>query len=879
MTTTLADELKLEIGLPDAPGDNLITNTSGQYGAWQWAPSSGTDGVTIAGDADARTITATRDGTAGFTGIVSDYLPVTAGMYANARVDLAAITSGHKVTLAIQFYDSAYQIDSFQYSSPTTNLDTLAFSSVQVPADVAWAQLYVILDKVTDPQPGGGSANAGASVTYTRAMLTELSTTGTPSIVTTNLMPNGGFQYVLTGWEAGTNIGSITRHNSNGEGVFYYLRGYFVDGVSLSNGEYSYMRGPNLDVVEAGENYSLRVDTYWPSGLPSDQKFTTGVLYRWYDASGDQIGSDVHLTDGSTEPGWHFVWRILTAPAGATRIRVFPFARHSGSTLVLSDAWYFQADSISFVKSSVLTPYFDGDTPDTSSAVYDWTGTPGNSPSTRTSIGAVDYVETDEQYLDILPGAAALTIERAELDISTFTGRLVDVALSPARAGSVVRPGRRFKVSALGADGVTWRRLFTGTLGPASVAYEPLEDERRAARDPGRALNINVTGSGNESVLAQAARPAVTATPAHLTDLALAGAGVPWNVDGNTGVVSAVSSLATSENATALDQVALTRDTVSGLARVNAEGTLEFFTTPPATIAGTLDEEAYTADGLTVSYDTTRVINSVTIVRMIRATDGSTEERQHGPYENSASIKAWGRQSATVTIASAPNDTADADVRAAAILAANAEPELIIEEASVNSADVRAHAFYELYDLLHLQAATIDGAIEHDARIVSIRHEITTERRRHANWGNWRTTYGFMMAGAIASPAILPPLAAASESGWQDLPLALGFIQASGPSDKCQFRGEGPWTIVRGHVEAEDGAFSAGATQVVANLPEGYRPRGTGTSYNAMTALCGYHPEVEGREYVGASGNIIIHPAAGSPVSGYMNLDFVFLRD
>ena len=174
MTTTLADELKLEIGLPDELGDNLLTNTSGQYGAWQWARADGTSGISITGDAVARTITAQRNATAGLTAVWTDYLPVTPGLYANARVDLLAITSGHKVTLGLQFYNSTHTVISAQYSSPSSTLTTLAFSSVTIPASASYARLVVVLDKTADPIPNSGSANANALVRFTRAMLTEL---------------------------------------------------------------------------------------------------------------------------------------------------------------------------------------------------------------------------------------------------------------------------------------------------------------------------------------------------------------------------------------------------------------------------------------------------------------------------------------------------------------------------------------------------------------------------------------------------------------------------------------------------------------------------------------------------------------------------------
>lgn len=758
MTRTLADEHKFEVQLPPAEGDNLITNTSGQWGAWQWQPAPSATDTSVTGDPVAGTLQMKLSSTATVQKlwVWSDYFPVTPGKYANARIDLVSVTAGHKVYLEIGFVDADYNTVSYSFSSPTSTAgDTLSFSSVAVPATAAYAILGVVVDHTTDTIAGSGTADDGAQATFTKAMLTELSTAGVPSVVTTNLMPNGGFQYVTTGWSAGTNIGSISRYTPGfGE---YFLQGNFA-GNALSDGERCYLNSPYMTGIEPGKNYSLRVDTYFPTGLSSGHTFTSGVLYRWYNASNVQIGSDVFLSDNSTLAGeWHQVWKIITAPAGAAKLRLHPWVQYHGATITLSTAWYFQTDSISVVQSDVLQPYFDGDTPDTSSATYAWTGTAGNSTSTRTSVGAVDYVEPSEQYIDVSAGVTSLKVTRSELDVSTLQGTLVDADLSPARAGSVIAPGRGFRVVALDADGTTWRRLMTGTLGPSSVTYDPINDEKRYKRDPRRSLNITITGTGRETDLAQASRPDTALTPEDLPKLALSGAGVPWDIDGAT-VVTPATSVGTNDNATALDQVALTRDTVGGFAWVNPDGVLTFRSTLTDT-ATVLAPDAYAADGLKVSFSTERVINSVTVVRRILASDGSTEERPAGPFEDGASIRRWGRQAATVTIASTPDAVIDADIVAGRILAANANPVPTIEEIAVNSADVREHAFHDLYALLEAQASTLDGDITQDTRVVSVTHEITTTRRRYGNWGTWRTTYGFMADGGTAAPAIQPPAA------------------------------------------------------------------------------------------------------------------------
>lgn len=753
------DDIRVEVQLPPAEGDNLLTNTSGQYGAWQWSNATNVTDVSIVGDSVARTIKATRGATAGLTAIWTDHVPVTPGRYANARVDLTAMTSGHKTTLGLQFYNAAGAVISNQYSSPATTLTTLAFSSVTVPANAVSVRLLVILDKTADPLPNSGSANAGASVTFTRAMIAELTTAGVPSIVATNLMPNGGFQHVTTGWVSGTNIASIGRVDTGGGA--YVLRAESAE-VTLSDNERLYVNSPYVP-IEAGQNYSIRVDVR-ADVMTDGHSLTPGLLYRWVNDAGTVIGGDNFLDSTVTTGAWVQFWRIITAPAGATKLRFHPYMKHHGPTILLGAGWDFDVDSVSVVKSSVLMPYWDGDTPDTSSYTYAWTGTVGNSPATRTSVGAVDYNEPDEAYLRIDAGVLSGKIERSELDVSTLQLQLFDAALSPAAADSVIAPGRGIRVDALRADEVTWFRKFTGEIGPCIVEYDPLEDERNGSP------NITLSAVGAESMLAQVSRPTVTRTPANLTTLVLAGAGVPWDVDGNHGTVAGVVGIATIDDATALDQVALTRDTQNGpaYAWVNPEGLLVFRSTLGAKSTGpaTMGPDDYMGEGLEVSFSTERLINSVTIKRIIRASDGSTEERTHGPYENLASIRRWGRRSQEVTIASVPDDVAQADTRGAAILASNATPVIIVESVQVNSGDDRTHAFHDLYDLITVTVDTIDGTVEQEARVVSIVDEFAAEREGGRR-GTWYTAYGFMGEGGIASPSIQPsPTSTTDPGSW-----------------------------------------------------------------------------------------------------------------
>lgn len=754
MAGDVVDDLRIEIQLPPSEGDNLITNTSGQYGAWQYKQASSSPGVEIIGHPATPSLEfgIPSAGAAGPANIVTDQVPVTPGQYVFARADLVAITSGHKLTLLFQFFDGSGTFISYSsYGSPVSTVgSTATLSGILAPAGAASVLLILLLDHTTDTVPGSGTANAGAHAQVAKVMVTELTTISAPSVIDTNLVPNGGFNSATTGWAPGTNVASLAIATVGSE---KYLQANFPSSVTLSDGERSYVNSPLIPIPGPG-SYSVRADVRIPGTPAAGVSTTIGCLARFYDASGAQVGSDQHLTNPSTTPDvWRQVWALATAPAGATQARLYPNVQWHGTTTTFSGGlWY--VDSVTLVKSDVLQPFWDGDTPDTTTTTYAWTGTANNSASTRTSVGAVAYVEPSQQWTDITFGAVTGKTVRSELDVSTINLSLFDATLSPAIADSVIAPGRGIRVSAWRDETAAYERLFTGTLGPASVAYDPIADEINGSPD------ISLVGTGAEQLLAQASRTNVSINAAGLAALVLSGAGVPWNVDGSTSITPA-SSVATNDNATALDQIGLTRDTIGGLAWVRADGVLQVWTVRPSTSVGpnTLGPGDYMGDDLVVSFSTDRVINSVSTTRLIRASDGSTEERQDGPFEDLASVRRWGRQAVTITMASTPSATTDARDRANAILAANANPVIIVEQAKVNSGDVRAHAFHELYDLVTVSASTIDGDVEQACRITSITHEFDSAGRDEGRRGTWVTTLGFMDGDNVAAPAIQPPQA------------------------------------------------------------------------------------------------------------------------
>ena len=215
--------------------------------------------------------------------------------------------------------------------------------------------------------------------------------------------------------------------------------------------------------------------------------------------------------------------------------------------------------------------------------------------------------------------------------------------------------------------------------------------------------------------------------------------------------------MATNDQASALDQVVLTRDSNLGYAWVDTAGVLQVWDRAAidATSLATIDETVY-GTSISIDYDTDRCINSVTVVFLrYDATTGATEEITYGPYRDEASIDEWDVHTADFKIQWAVEDEAAIEAFADAILAANATPVVRVNEVTIpitTAAQVLTHATLDLYDLVTVVNA--NAGISEDYRITSVKHTLT------AGPGiagcRWSVTLGFAVAGGVASPTYVP---------------------------------------------------------------------------------------------------------------------------
>lgn len=191
-------------------------------------------------------------------------------------------------------------------------------------------------------------------------------TTGAKRVSRINLITNGNFRYGAQGWAKGANTDRVVWDSS---GMRWAVR-------DRDDGR-SHVNLITAMKVVAGAAYRLHMQIYQAgptNGL--------GVLIRWYNASGVQIGTDAANTI-TVSLGSAGTWRTLstarTAPTGAVTMGFFPYAQYNSS----SGAAYSSLKDVHVETESTWTgTTFDGDYEVLDSTTdYVWSGAVGQSTS------------------------------------------------------------------------------------------------------------------------------------------------------------------------------------------------------------------------------------------------------------------------------------------------------------------------------------------------------------------------------------------------------------------------------------------------------------------------------------------------------------------
>jgi hypothetical protein len=306
-----------------------------------------------------------------------------------------------------------------------------------------------------------------------------------------------------------------------------------------------------------------------------------------------------------------------------------------------------------------------------------------------------------------------------------------------------MRPGKKIRIRGYDSLAGAWKDFYVGKIATGASTY---------------VSKTRVVVSASDAI-AELANQAESRTVATIPELAylLEGKSVPWLVNGEGSQITTAAIVGKNENASILDQVAITRDTDLGRAFVNRKGILEVSDQAAPTLAYTLSDDpadltatcrSYTA--IDVAFSTEECINSVT-VKWLRwkASKNETTEIIYGPYRDEASIAAWGVRAAEFTVAGAASAETTAGIAAYAqsILTANATPVVGPRSLTFNAKGASEMAL-ALDAELGSKITVKHKGVTYTPRIEGITHSITPNK--------WLVTLDFAEASSVAAPTVVP---------------------------------------------------------------------------------------------------------------------------
>lgn len=362
--------------------------------------------------------------------------------------------------------------------------------------------------------------------------------------------------------------------------------------------------------------------------------------------------------------------------------------------------------------------------------------------ATSAALSGLGYLDP-ATYTNVLGATHSIKVTRDELNLGILTAEILDATIDPSQT-TLIRPGKRVRLMALDSATSAWEPIFTGKVTRGETKYDPKRTDAKRAR-------ITLTAVDAVSALAQVPQPSGVATIAELPYL-LEGGGLPWEVNGSGNQIGSATIITTNENASMLDQIAITRDSVLGYAWVDRRGVVQIWdrTSIGSTVVATLNESKYS--GVEIDYDTDRCINTVNVkLRRINAATGKTVEVPYGPFVDQASIDQWGPRKADFTIQGITDSAAAAAAYAAPILTANATPVVRVNKVQLPIRDavdvVAGKALLDLYDLVTV--ANTNAAISQNMRITALEHTIED--------GKWMLDLNFTVTGSVAAPQQVAP--------------------------------------------------------------------------------------------------------------------------
>lgn len=725
--------LRLEVERPVDEGEllNLVLNPSGELGAWFWVtPVAGSSMVAFPWSGVDYLVFMSPGSVPSY--VYTEPMPADAGQYAAARWIAPGVGGQYKTRIEWLDVDKELISASAQSSAYTGSADARVYGSSVAPSGTVWCRLRF------DHYDGSGGNPTALSTLALREVTLTVADTDAIGWVRTNLIRNPSAETSAAFWNADDATIAVSSSQA------YAGDQSFI--VTKNDGK----KGPMVariavDDVVPGRDYALQARF-----RPGTTARKVTVAARWFDAAGKQITQATAKAGEETAGAWSSrLGGIVTAPSGADRLQL----RIVWAAVPDGESHYF--DAVMAEESSTLGTYFDGDIPTVYGVDFAWTGTAGLSTSTATGPTGDPGTLVPVPYQNIMGPTSQISVDREGLNVGSLTVKLFDAALDPSQS-DLIKTGKRIRLVLTPPsedDDAVPQILFAGKVFTGSVAYHLLHpDERKRAE-------VTLTAVDPINPLAAAPQREGVATIDDLPHV-LEGAGVPWSCNGNGNHVADPDVVAYNDNASALDQVAVTRDSNLGYAWVDRNGVLQAWDRDEINTAvmAELDESTYTADGFNIDFDTSSIINSVTIRALkVIATTGATEEVTFGPYMDLDSYREYGEHAQEFTVQGFDtSDAASIQAFAEQILAASATPQLRVNELVLPIVGPRVaepavdRALLDLYDLVTV--VNDRASLDSDVRIVRIHHEITA----NARGGQWRTTLGFTADGSVAPATAVP---------------------------------------------------------------------------------------------------------------------------
>lgn len=739
------DFLRFEVEAEPTGLVNLVQNPNGELGGWGWITSLTASAMVGAAGPRLRY----ERSVAGASFFTTEAMPVEAGYFVAARLSALSGTGVTHFRLRFEWLETDLSVlsSSSQSGYFTVTVPDAQTNAAQAPPSSAYVRLRVDLYASNT----GTAPAVGHSFELTGVTVAAAETAADLGLQRRNLVPNPSFETNTTGWATVVN-GAIARSSAQAAVGVWSLELT----TATSPGKRSIVATPAGTggiPVSGGTSHAFQV-----RARAAGAGRNVAISLQWYDAAGAPVGFANGPLTMTSSTDWLTLSLVATAPAAAAFVSV----RFQLDFAAAGELHYF--DAVLLEQADAVGSYFDGSTVAAGGWDYSWTGTAHASTSEATKDASLAYIPP-VQYFDVLHESHQVRVNRTELNAGRLGGTILSRTLDPSQS-DLIRPGRRARLTVL-IDGV-WETLIAGTMLEADVTYElkdpKVPDERRARIevlivDPGQALANTTRAEG-------------VATIDELP-FVLEGAGVPWSVNGSGNQVPTADVTTYNDAASALNQVALTRDTALGFAWVSRVGVLNVWDRDqiPSGSPVLLDESAYS--DIDLSFSTKDCVNEVTVVVQAAGVDGSTEETTYGPFRDAASIKEWGRYAKTFTVTGL--DSAQVETYAAAVLAAASTPRIRVNSVTIpltNVARLEAHALRDLYDEVNVVLTEL--GVDDTLRVTGIEHVIELSR--------WMLVMTFADEGGVAQPTIQPPVQSGARPDVGVLELFAGPTSAIPPT-------------------------------------------------------------------------------------------------